>query len=431
MKVFVVLMLVSQVTWADKHGRFERFCSRGEQGRSDRGFICTGAAVVPPAAFEFATTSGTGMFSTPCSGTTPTGTLAQPMTFARASSAMCTKTAAGGLSTTGIANNDLVFFPNNFARVEYDNTGVLGLLVEPPRNNLLLRSQELENAVWAINGTVTRTANAATAPDGTATAERLTFPACPGSSENVITQAHASAGPRSLYIRGFSGSGAISICTFGGAPNVCQPCSYVNTSWTRCNLVPASAATTTVIGCESQTATYPGASNTGAADIFAWGAQAEDSGRAFSTAYIPTTSATALRVSDAAYFAGLTSYNLAGSMAATVTMEGLEGDTGILGTSGGVNGLLRFPGSTDIRMYTASVASAATTSASLNARFAGYWGATTGACVDGTCVAGPAGGIDAYSALMLLDYYFGVPGQRDGAGIITRVCLDPDPTRCR
>ena len=41
------------------------------------------------------------------------------------------------------------------------------------RNNYLLRSQELDNAAWSLDGSISVTANAATAPDGSATAERL------------------------------------------------------------------------------------------------------------------------------------------------------------------------------------------------------------------------------------------------------------------
>jgi hypothetical protein len=55
-----------------------------------------------------------------------------------------------------------------------------GTLIEPARTNLLLRSEEFDNAVWvnSITGTginPVRTANVAIAPDGTQTADRVFF----------------------------------------------------------------------------------------------------------------------------------------------------------------------------------------------------------------------------------------------------------------
>ena len=49
--------------------------------------------------------------------------------------------------------------------------GSRGLLIEPSKTNLSLRSQEFDNVYWSSNGG-TRTANAVVAPDGTTTAEQ-------------------------------------------------------------------------------------------------------------------------------------------------------------------------------------------------------------------------------------------------------------------
>ena len=63
MRVALLLALISASALAE--GRFERFCSRGPQGRSERGFGC--ADVTDPYAFfEFAPTSGAGMGSRTC-----------------------------------------------------------------------------------------------------------------------------------------------------------------------------------------------------------------------------------------------------------------------------------------------------------------------------------------------------------------------------
>lgn len=62
---------------------------------------------------------------------------------------------------------------NDVARFDYDQAGALrGLLIEPAATNVFLRSEEFDNTSWAkLNATVT--ANAATAPDGTTTAEKF------------------------------------------------------------------------------------------------------------------------------------------------------------------------------------------------------------------------------------------------------------------
>ena len=97
--------------------------------------------------FEFAPSGGAGM-GAPCACTTPTGAKGEALTFTRASNGTCTKTTTGGLTTTGIANGDLVVCSSNQPRVEYDSQGVLGLLVDSAGTNSVLRSQEVNNAAW-------------------------------------------------------------------------------------------------------------------------------------------------------------------------------------------------------------------------------------------------------------------------------------------
>ena len=118
--------------------------------------------------FEFAPLSGAGMPAA-CSTGTVSGAKGEVLTFARASSATCTKTASGGLATTGIADGDLVVLSSNVARVEYDSAGTLGLLVEAAGTNLLLRYIEYASAPWADVGTPTLTGSQVD-PFGTTTA---------------------------------------------------------------------------------------------------------------------------------------------------------------------------------------------------------------------------------------------------------------------
>lgn len=54
---------------------------------------------------------------------------------------------------------------NNIPRLDYTNASCPSILVEPQRTNLLLRSEEFDNAYWSKSN-LTITANAETSPDG-------------------------------------------------------------------------------------------------------------------------------------------------------------------------------------------------------------------------------------------------------------------------
>src|SRR5688500_13085954 len=101
-----------------------------------------------------------------------TGTRGEALTFSRAGSGMCTK-----------GDGTMVLLGNNVPRVQPG-----GLLMEAARTNLMVRSQEFDNAVWTKNATGAGvapvvTANYAVAPDGTTSAERVQFSATPSSGD--------------------------------------------------------------------------------------------------------------------------------------------------------------------------------------------------------------------------------------------------------
>lgn len=72
------------------------------------------------------------------------------------------------------ASGQYEWLPANEPRIDYDPvTGECrGILIEEQRTNLLLRSAELDNVAWTKHD-VSVVANAATAPDGTMTADKL------------------------------------------------------------------------------------------------------------------------------------------------------------------------------------------------------------------------------------------------------------------
>lgn len=250
--------------------------------------------------FEAFPASGAGT-SGVCSTTAPTGAKGETATVTRATSAMCQSTAAGGMVSSGIANGDLALLSSGVARVEFDRNGVLGVRVEGQRTNVNIRSQEFDNAAWTLSSsagkTGTRTANFATAPDGTATADRLEFPVTTGPAEysriySDITSA-GGAGVCSVLVRGNGTSGTIPILTQGGATTA--NCNYVSTSWTRCGVSGTFAASD---HC------YIGASgNAGlvsAQDIVVWQADAQLG--ALTLSPIPTAGVSATRNADVISF---------------------------------------------------------------------------------------------------------------------------------
>lgn len=284
-------------------GRFDRFNQRTDQGRSHRGFEQSSGAF-----FEFAPASGAGM-GTACACAAITGAKGETLTFTRTGNATCSKQ---GLATTGILNGDLVVCAGDQPRVE-SSGGVLGLRVEGARTNETLRSQEIENVVWAISASgvsaPTITANFATAPDGTLTADRMQIPACPvvgnASGINQTSATIASPSTSSVYMKANAGNPSVSVCMYGitTGTRTCTQYALNTSTWTRAVVpnVTNTGGMNMEIACENRTASYTGATDTGAADILVWGAQSEAG--AYATSYIPAVAAAVTRNVERAYFA--------------------------------------------------------------------------------------------------------------------------------
>ncbi len=185
-----------------------------------------------------------------------------------------------------------------------------GILVEESRTNVLLRSNEFDNASWtATNSTVT--ANAGSAPDGTTTADKII--ATVASAQHRVDQtAVNSAGTAcfSVFLKAAEYSFAtIRIGAFGGIVDLSNgsvsgvSVGYTMTAtafpngWYRCVLTGVALLNDTVrINVQNATGFALSFAGDGTSGILAWGAQFELG--AFATSPIITTGAAGTRNGD-------------------------------------------------------------------------------------------------------------------------------------
>ena len=217
-------------------------------------------------------------------------------------------------------------------RFDYDpaNLTAKGLLIEEQRTNLLLYSAEFDNAAWTKTA-LTVTANAATAPDGTESAEKLTGNTTASAHQcQQVAVASATLGTTytfSMYLKaaeygfafiGFGGTAFVSVpyisvnlstgavATTNGFP-VSSSATSVGNGWWRVRITGITdVAAGTVVPDIRTTADGVWANRNNAQDgtsgIYAYGAQLEAG--AFATSYIPTSAAQVTRAADIAQMTG-------------------------------------------------------------------------------------------------------------------------------
>jgi hypothetical protein len=216
----------------------------------------------------------------------------------------------------------LAAVPANTARFRFNPiTGLSeGLLVEPQRTNLLLRSEEFNDAGWTKTS-LTVTANSAAAPDGTTTADTLTATGAGGNVAQAVTitagrgialsvfaKASASSWLRLALTDGTNlvecwfnlSAGTVEASTAGAGTNLFSQKTieaHAN-GWFRCAL-----ETTTVTSTAFTASIAPAAADSAAPAntdaILAWGAQLEaEATLTNATTYIPTVAATVTRSAD-------------------------------------------------------------------------------------------------------------------------------------
>jgi hypothetical protein len=212
--------------------------------------------------------------------------------------------------------------PANAARFQYNpiTLACRGYLSEPQRTNLILRSQEFDNASWSKVG-VTVTANSLAAPDGTVTADTLAATVVSAYAAQSVTITAGRGVVFSCYLKAGASTHAMlqlndgtnlvlvwfnlaagTVGTQTGGSGTClfsqAFCENMGRGWFRCS-VEVTTATVTSLACGITPCAADAADSANGNSLYAWGAQAEaEQAQNSVSSYIPTVAATVTRNAD-------------------------------------------------------------------------------------------------------------------------------------
>lgn len=408
-----------------------------------KGYIGGGLTPCTPvrAYFEFAPPDGAGMDGF-CACATVTGAKGEAINYTRASVGSCLKS-----TTAAVASGDMVICAAGKPRVMPGPDGLAALLVEPTRTNVVPRSSEIDDAAFGdftANGAgvpVLNAANAATAPDGTVTADDYTFDATgaiqgSGRAISVLTATNYSA---QLWVRGYSGAGSMDLCLqLDATPTAtCSTCTFVSTAWTQCRVEKALslAGGQVYLGNLSY---FNGGTTRPINRVYVWGLDAQVGNHG--TSYIPTAGAPVARVGDAVSTTLVAATPVVASFSISYTPQ--HGGPTTLTCGAECGGPWVYSGSFR-PLYSAGLVNAAiydnvhSATAALTwvrgtkKSYCSSWGETNGQRV--RSISDSTIGTSAFTAATYggtTNLCFSGCSGGFSSGLISSICLDPDEHRC-
>lgn len=364
-----------------------------------------------------------------------TGTKGEALTFTRATASSCPLSPTNETLLQKCASGEACITYGG-AEAAFGRTAI-GLRVHRGYINILLRSEEFDNAAWADFGGSTITANQYTAPDGTLTGDKFTGAATTGRSQTVASVSQSSHScsfwarcdsvatvgtcTQRINIVGTGNSAGDATCSF----------SATDTAWRRIQCSGAAyGAGITNVGCYID-------NGTSGQPIGVWGAQLTDNSPQMRPYAVTTTAAVTVNAEDPVRFtsAGFAGLATLGSAAMTVTpswtaaaagqngwLIGSTSDSRLMYQSPTV--VLAYDGTNNPSVANAFVAGTA-------ARWFNAWAAGASASsLNGTAYSIDADGFEDINTNVALGVQSGiVTGACDC--VISNVCVDSTFGRCR
>ena len=183
---------------------------------------------------------------------------------------------------------------NNVPRLDYSNGTCPSILIEPQRTNVVLYSQQFDDASWLKLGTaLTVTANTTISPDGTQNADTLNV----SNNDNVLYSFATGtfAGNSFTFTIYAKGTGTFGMNIRLNLSTTTTQTKTLTSQWQRFEVTVTNASPVTTIEF------YLNLNTSSTYNI--WGAQTEAG--SYPTSYIPTTSAAVTRNADAIYKTGI------------------------------------------------------------------------------------------------------------------------------